>query len=85
MQYVGGKSRTARRISEVIRTLRGDGQTYLEPFVGACNVLQYVDGKRIAGDMNRYVVLMWKLLFRMKLEALQGKSIEELTKMLEDL
>lgn len=63
MQYLGGKSRTAKQIGAYLNTIRKLGQVYWEPFVGAGWVLaQIVGGERYASDANAALIEMWKAL-----------------------
>ena len=32
----------------------------VEPFVGGCNIIEKVKGKRIASDSNKYLIALWK-------------------------
>lgn len=64
MQYLGGKFRLAGRIAEEVGRLRR-GRPYLEPFVGAANVVAKIDGgTRMASDANQALVTMWQALQR---------------------
>ena len=65
MKYQGNKNRYRAEILPII--LNGwkgynSGRYYVEPFCGSCSVLQYVNGKRIANDKNKYLIAMWKSL-----------------------
>lgn len=62
MKYMGSKRRIAKYILPIILKDRKPGQWYVEPFCGGCNVIEHVDGKRIANDYNEYVVEMWNAL-----------------------
>lgn len=35
-------------------------QYYVEPFCGGCNLIDKVEGNRIASDLNFYLMEMWK-------------------------
>ncbi len=59
MKYFGGKFRLAKSIGYVLNAFREPGQVYVEPFVGAANVLQYLDNPRIASDICEDLILMW--------------------------
>lgn len=61
MQYLGGKARSANKIIEYMKKEVGTNRfdAYVEPFVGAANVLHKVKCKRkIANDINKYVIAM---------------------------
>lgn len=62
MRYIGGKSRIAKHILPIILEGRKDGQYYVEPFCGGCNVIDKVPGNRIANDSNPYLIAMWEAL-----------------------
>lgn len=67
MIYMGGKGRIAKDILSIILNGRTPGQAYVEPFVGGCNSLDKVpqeDGPRIAGDMNPYLISLWRVAQR---------------------
>lgn len=62
MRYMGSKSRIARHILPIILEGRKEGQYYVEPFCGGCNVIDKVPGNRIANDNNPYLIAMWEAL-----------------------
>jgi DNA adenine methylase len=62
MQYLGGKSKTWKEISQYVKEVRRDGQEYIEPFVGGGWVLQGVQGKRSASDANQALITMYQAL-----------------------
>lgn len=62
MKYMGSKRRIAEEILPILLKDRTDGQYYVEPFCGGCNVIDKVDGNRIASDSNTYLISMWKAL-----------------------
>lgn len=64
MKYMGSKASIARNILPIIVSGRRKGQSYVEPFVGGCNSIDKVGGKRIAGDVNCFLISMWKHLQR---------------------
>lgn len=60
MKYLGGKFRTADKISRYINSVIGTGQSYWEPFVGAAWVLRRISAEsRYASDINPYLISMW--------------------------
>lgn len=59
---MGSKRRIAKDILPIILKNRMPEQFYVEPFCGGCNMIELVDGKRIANDYNEYVVEMWNAL-----------------------
>lgn len=62
MKYMGSKARIAKQILPIILKKRKPGQFYVEPFCGGCNVIDKVDGFRIASDNNPYLISMFKAL-----------------------
>lgn len=62
MIYMGSKRRIAEQILTIILEGRQDGQYYVEPFCGGCNMIDKVPGNRIANDSNPYLIAMWKAL-----------------------
>lgn len=66
MRYQGGKARTGKRIAEVLRRINnteGFFRAYVEPFVGACGVMQYtgvMGPPRYGSDLRREVIEMWQ-------------------------
>lgn len=60
MQYLGGKTRIAKEILPIILADRKEGQYFVEPFCGGCNVTVNVSGNRIANDCNEYLIAMFK-------------------------
>lgn len=68
MIYMGSKSRIAKHILPIILKNRKDGQYYVEPFCGGCNTIDKVDGNRIANDINKYLIAMWKFLVECKMD-----------------
>ena len=64
MKYMGSKWRIAKHILPIILEGRKDGQYYVEPFCGGCNMIDKVPGNRIANDGNPYLIAMWEALSR---------------------
>lgn len=62
MKYIGSKSLIAEHILPIILDGRRDGQYYVEPFCGGCNMIDKVPGNRIANDSNPYLIAMWEAL-----------------------
>lgn len=59
MKYLGGKTRIAKEILPLILADRKEGQYFVEPFCGGCNVTANVSGNRIANDYNEYLIAMF--------------------------
>lgn len=60
MHYLGGKARIAKEILPLILSDRKEGQYFVEPFCGGCNVTAQVSGNRIANDCNEYLIAMFE-------------------------
>lgn len=56
---MGGKTRIAKEILPLILADRKEGQYFVEPFCGGCNVTDKVLGNRIANDYNEYLIAMF--------------------------
>ena len=52
MKYMGSKRRLAKHIVPIIKSLRKEGQMYVEPFVGGGNIIEKIEGNRIGSDIN---------------------------------
>lgn len=62
MKYMGSKRRISKYILPIILKNRKPGQWYVEPFCGGCNLIDKVDGPRMANDINRPLIEMFKAL-----------------------
>lgn len=62
MKYMGSKNRIAKEIIPIMLKDRRDNQCYVEPFVGGSNVIDKVDGKRLASDNNKYLIELYHKL-----------------------
>lgn len=62
MKYLGSKARIANEILPIILDKRRDDQWYVEPFAGGMNTISLVPGRRIANDINKYLIAMWQQL-----------------------
>lgn len=62
MKYMGSKNRIAKEILPIILNDRKPEQYYVEPFCGGCNLIDKVDGNRIANDSHYYLMAMWNAL-----------------------
>lgn len=64
MKYMGSKNRIAKYILPIILKDRKEGQWYVEPFAGGFNLIDKVEGNRIAGDCNPYVTTLFTAIQR---------------------
>ena len=62
MKYMGSKAKIAKSLLNLMLKTRQVGQTFVEPFVGGCNVIDKVEGVRIGCDNNKYLIAMYKYL-----------------------
>lgn len=62
MKYMGSKNRIAKHILPLILKDRKEGQWYVEPFCGGCNLIDKVTGNRIANDIHFELIAMFKAL-----------------------
>ena len=59
---MGSKRRIAKHLVLVIKAHRKANQVYVEPFAGGMNMMEHFRGKRIANDLNHYVIACFKAL-----------------------
>ena len=59
---MGSKARHAKEMLPIILNDRKEGQWYVEPFVGGCNMIDKVSGNRIGADVNCYLIEFWEAL-----------------------
>ena len=59
MKYMGSKARFANELLPIILKDRKEGQWYVEPFCGGCNMIDKVTGNRMACDNNPFLIAMW--------------------------
>lgn len=60
MKYMGSKARFTKEILPIILKDRKPEQWYVEPFAGGMNMIDKVDGLRLANDINHYLIEFWK-------------------------
>ena len=60
MKYMGSKARIAKEILPIILKNRKDGEWFVDMFCGGCNLLDKVEGKRIANDKNKYLIALYQ-------------------------
>ena len=60
MKYMGGKSKIAKYILQIILDGRRKEQWYIEPFCGGLGTFDKVTGNRLACDNNKYLIAMWQ-------------------------
>lgn len=61
MRYLGGKTRNAKAIAEVLQKYR-KGRTYLEPFCGGLSVTVRMDGDIILNDLHDGLINLYKAI-----------------------
>ncbi len=62
MKYIGGKTRHAKELLPIILKNRKPWQFYVEPFVGGFNMIDKVDGLRIANDNHYYLIELFRAI-----------------------
>lgn len=62
IKYQGSKNRHARQLLPIILKDRKEGQWVYDLFCGGCNLIDKVDGNRVANDYHYYLIEMWKAL-----------------------
>lgn len=65
MKYMGSKARIAKDISPIINQIIKDKgiTTYIEPFVGGCNMIEHIECEtKIGWDNNEYLIEFWKAI-----------------------
>ncbi|MDB9720330.1 hypothetical protein OAA67_00455 [Winogradskyella sp.] len=62
MKYMGSKARFAKELLPIILKDRKPKQAYLEPSAGGMNMIDKVDGIRIANDQHQELMAMWQAL-----------------------
>lgn len=61
MKYLGGKSKIAKHIVTILQNSIdvNNIETYIEPFVGGCNIIEYIKCKNRYGyDLNEYLIAL---------------------------
>ena len=64
MKYMGSKNRFAKELLPIILKDRKENQFYVEPFAGGMNLIDKVGGNRIANDISKELIEMWKALIK---------------------
>lgn len=61
---MGGKAKIAKPIARYLQSIRQPGQLYIEPFVGAANILMHMTsgGPCLAYDAHPDLILLWQAL-----------------------
>lgn len=77
MKYMGSKARFAKHLLPIILKDRKPNQTYLEPFAGGMNIIDKVDGIRIANDQHEELMAMWQALIYDKWDPPKSVSEDE--------
>lgn len=62
MKYMGSKNRVAKEILPIMLKNRIPNQYFVEPFVGGSNVIDKVEGNRLASDNNKYLIELYHKL-----------------------
>lgn len=62
MRYMGSKRSIAKEYLPFLMQFRRPDQVWVEPFMGGCNSIDKVPGRRIGNDLHPQLVIMWKAL-----------------------
>ena len=62
MKYIGSKNRHAKELLSIILKDRKLNQYYVEPFCGGFNIIDKVNGNRIANDKHYYLIELFKAI-----------------------
>lgn len=62
MKYMGSKRRIAKEIIPIMLKDRTEGQYFYDLFCGGGNLLEKVDGNRVANDNNEYLIELFKYM-----------------------
>ena len=62
--YLGSKAKLSSHLLPILNNLRDEGQLYVEPFMGGCNMLDKVTGRRWGNDKHYYLVKLFEALNR---------------------
>jgi len=62
MKYMGSKSRITKEKWPIKLKNRTPAQWYVEPFAGGMNLIDKVEGNRLANDSHYYLIEMWQAL-----------------------
>lgn len=61
MRYQGSKLKLKKILKSIIESNLSKDTTYVEPFMGGCNSLAYIDhNKKLGIDFNSYIVALWQ-------------------------
>ncbi len=60
MKYMGSKNRIAKDILPIILENIGENDYFVDVFAGGMNLIDKVEGKRIANDKNKYLIAMFR-------------------------
>lgn len=60
MQYMGSKNKYAKELLPIILKDKKPEQWYVEPFCGGCNLIDKVEGPRIANDVHPFLIELLK-------------------------
>ena len=74
---MGSKARFAKNLLPIILKDRTPNQAYLEPFAGGMNMIDKVEGIRIANDQHQELMALWQALINENWDPPQLISEEE--------
>ena len=62
MKYRGSKFRFADEITDILRTARTEGQWFIDLFCGACSIVERMQHRRIANDLNTSIYALMQAI-----------------------
>jgi len=62
MKYMGSKNRYTKYILPLVLKNRVENQWYVEPFVGGFNIIDKVEGNRLASDSHYYLIELFEAI-----------------------
>ena len=62
MKYMGSKRRIAKEIIPIMLKDRKDGQVFYDLFAGGFNLIDKIPNPRVANDLNKYVIAVFREL-----------------------
>lgn len=77
MRYLGGKTKLARKVTDVLKVNRLSGQEFVEPFMGGASISVRMDNPRSLYDANHLLVEMWNELLEGKIYLPDGPILED--------
>lgn len=62
MHYFGGKNLIAKHLAKFMESFRQEGQLFVEPFLGGCNILPLMSYPKIGCDLHPQLISLYQHL-----------------------